>query len=103
MTEATNETNSNGWKPYSNMLPFHNFVEKPLVVGRITDSYKINGKYGTNDVIVILDEAISLSNVALRGLEKHVGAFVRIEYLGEEISQKTGFKVKKYDVRIKEE
>lgn len=111
VTIMTNETNNNqtvnekesNWVEYNSMLPFHDFVKNPLVVGRITDAYKINTKFGMTDVIVILDEAISLSNVALRGLDKHVGRFVRIEYLGEEKSTKTGFTVKKYDVRIKKE
>lgn len=108
-TNGTNNTknettaNNSNWEQYNSMLPFHNFAENPLVVGRITDAYKINTKFGLTDVIVVLDEAISLSNVALRGLDKHVGKFVRIEYLGEEKSAKTGFMVKKYDVRIKKE
>ena len=101
--ETKNESTANNWEQYNSMLPFHNFAEQPLVVGRITDAYKINTKFGLTDVIVVLDEAISLSNVALRGLDKHVGKFVRIEFLGEEKSAKTGFMVKKYDVRIKKE
>ena len=104
MSEIENEKQIyDGFERFTNVKPFHNFDEKPVAVGRITDAYKINGKYGENDVIVINDEAISLSNVALRGLEKYVGRFVRIEYLGEGINDKTGFKFKKYDVQIKKE
>ena len=104
MSEIENEKQLyDGFERFSNVKPFHNFEEKPVAVGRISDAYKINGKYGENDIIVINDEAISLSNVALRGLEKYVGRFVRIEYLGEGINDKTGFKFKKYDVQIKKE
>lgn len=105
-TENTNQTERkiyDGYEPYNNSLPFHDFKANPLVVGRIEDAVKIRGLYGESWNIVILDEYISLSNVALRGLEKYIGKFVRIEYLGEGINEKTGFTYKKYDVQIKKE
>lgn len=104
MTETETERKTyDGYEQFNNQKPFHNFEEKPLVVGRITDAVKIAGKYGEQDCIVILDEYISLSNIALRGLEKYIGKFVRIEYLGKAINERTGNTYKKYDVQIKKE
>ena len=106
MTENTeNEQRKvfDGFEPFNNNKPFHNFDESPLVVGRITDSVRIKGKFGENDCIVINDEYISLSNVALRGLEKYVNRFVRIEYLGKALNEVTGNTYKQYDVQIKKE
>lgn len=103
MTEVKTEERKaiDGFEAYNNNKTFHNFEEKPLVVGRITDAVKMSGKYGEQDCIVILDEYISLSNVKLRGLEKLIGKFVRIEYLGKKFNEKTGNTYKDYDVQIK--
>lgn len=105
MTETETETRKvfDGYESFNNSKPFHNFDESPLVVGRITDAVKIKGNYGENDCIVINDEYISLSNVALRGLEKYIGRFVRIEYIGKAINERTGNTYKRYDVQIKKE
>lgn len=103
MTETTEKPTYDGFEKYSNAKPFHNFDENPLVIGRIESACKITGKYGEQDCIVIMDEYISLSNVALKGLEKYVGRFVRIEYLGKEVNERTGNTYKKYDVQIKKE
>lgn len=103
MTEAKTEERKtfDGFEAYNNNKPFHNFDEKPLVVGRITEAVKMSGKFGEQDCIVILDEYISLSNVKLRGLDKLVGKFVRIEYLGKKVNEKSGNTYKDYDVQIK--
>lgn len=106
MTETETETERkvfDGYESFNNSKPFHDFDEKPLVVGRIESACKIKGKYGEQDCIVILDEYISLSNFALQGLEKYVGRFVRIEYLGKALNERTGNTYKKYDVQIKKE
>lgn len=104
MTETETERKVyDGYESYNNSKPFHNFDENPIVVGRIESACKIKGNYGEQDCIVILDEYISLSNVALRGLEKYVGRFVRIEYLGKVVNERTGNTYKRYDVQIKKE
>lgn len=102
-TTITEKPVFDGFEKFNNSKPFHNFDENPLVVGRIENAIKIRGNYGENDCIEILGEYISLSNVALRGLEKYIGRFVRIEYLGKAVNEKTGNTYKKYDVQIKKE
>ena len=92
-----------GYEAYNNNKPFHDFEEKPLVVGRIEGTVRIKGKFGENDCIIINDEYISLSNVALKGLDKFVGRFIRIEYLGKAVNEVSGNTYKKYDVQIKKE
>ena len=97
------ETSNSNWETLNTQKPFHDFNKNPVVVGRIEKAFQINTKYGLQNCIIILDETISLSNVQLNGLQDYVGRFVRIEYLGEEINQKTGNRYKKYDVRIRKE
>ena len=103
MTEAKTEEKKTyeGFEAFNNNKSFHDFEKNPLVVGRITEAVKMSGKFGEQDCIVILDEYISLSNVKLRGLDKLVGKFVRIEYLGKKVNEKSGNTYKDYDVQIK--
>lgn len=100
------------WKKVENTLPEKVMFDKvgDAAEGYVLETREITTKHGPVDVLIITDaenkkatRSVFLSAaLALTNWEELMGAYVRIEYTGDEKNPKTGRTFKAYDVMVDE-